>query len=214
MFSRKALYILLALIGLSFIAIIYCNMKVNNTTKKYVYTNIESVPYNKVGLVLGASKLLRNGNSNLYFKYRIEATKKLYDAEKISYIIVSGDNHIKSYNEPEDMMEALISLGIPKEKIYLDYAGLRTHDSVIRCKEIFGQNSFTIISQKFHNERAIYIALNNGLNAVGFNANDVSAYSGFKTSLREKLARVKLFLDIYLLNTSPKFLGDKVFIPN
>lgn len=90
--------------------------------------------------------------------------------------------------------------------------GFRTFDSIVRLKEIFGQESVTIISQPFHNERAIYIASKEGIAAIGFNAKDVNARYGFKTQLREKLARVKVFAD-YLFSVKPKYLGDKIIIP-
>ena len=101
--------------------------------------------------------------------------------------------------------------GIPKEKIYLDYAGFRTLDSMVRAKEIFGLNQVTIISQKFHNERAIYLAETKGLKAIGFNATDISGSEGYKVQLREYFARVKVFLDL-LMNTQPRFYGEKVEI--
>jgi SanA protein len=109
------------------------------------------------------------------------------------------------------MMDDLVNKGIPKENIYLDFAGLRTLDSVYRINTIFGQNSFTIISQKFHNERALYIANYLNLNAIAYNATDVSASQGLKTNMREKLARVKVFID-RLINKQPKFLGEEISI--
>lgn len=126
-------------------------------------------------------------------------------------VVISGDNSREGYNEPEDMKSELMLRGIPEDKIYLDYAGFRTLDSVVRMEKIFGQKSFTIISQKFHNQRAIYIAYAKELQVVGYNAEDVNAYSGFKTQLREKFARVKLFLDLWT-GKNPKFLGEPVII--
>ena len=130
---------------------------------------------------------------------------------KIKYIIVSGDNSTKEYNEPFNMQKDLIEKGVNSEDIFLDYAGFRTLDSVIRSKEIFGQKNITIISQKFHNERAIFIAKSKDIQAVGFNAKDVSLKYGLKTRLREYLARVKMVMDI-ALNKQPKFLGEKIII--
>lgn len=135
----------------------------------------------------------------------------LFKAEKIEFILISGDNGRQGYNEPEAFKKVLVERGIPAERIFLDYAGFRTLDSVIRAREIFGLEEFTIISQQFHNERAIYIAQKNGINAIGFNAQDVSDYNGFKTKVREYLARTKLFVDIFL-GTTPKFLGEKIEI--
>ena len=191
--------------------IIWSNYSINKMAESKVFKSANKIPKNKVGLVLGTAKLLKSGYVNLYFTYRINAVVELYKAGKIEYILVSGDNGSKSYDEPTDFKEELIRRGIPANKIYLDYAGFRTLDSVVRAKKIFGQTSLTFISQEFHNERAIYIASNNDINAVGYNAKEVSGKYGFKVQLREYLARVKVFVDI-LLGVEPKFLGDKIEI--
>lgn len=196
---------------LIFAVIVCANYAVRHTAKAFIYQNIDSIPQNKAGLLLGTSKLLRSGLPNQYFQNRIQATVDLYKAGKIEVVVISGDNSRKGYNEPEDMKSELMLRGIPEDKIYLDYAGFRTLDSVVRMEKIFEQKSFTIISQKFHNQRAIYIAYAKGLQAVGYNAEDVNAYSGFKTQLREKFARVKLFLDLWT-GKNPKFLGEPVII--
>ena len=109
------------------------------------------------------------------------------------------------------MKKELISAGVPDSVIFLDYAGFRTYDSMIRAKEVFGQTKFIVVSQQFHNERAIFIARQYGIEAYGYNAEDVSAYSGFKTKVRELFARVKVFIDVYT-NKKPKFLGEKVIV--
>lgn len=191
--------------------ILLSNYLIESNAKNKTFTDVSQIPKNKVGLVLGTAKMLQNGNINRYYKYRIEATVALFKAGKIQYVIVSGDNSTKTYDEPTDFKNDLIAGGIPENSIYLDYAGFRTLDSVVRAKEIFGQQSITIISQEFHNERAIYLAENNAIKAIGFNAKNVSAHYGFKTNLREYLARTKVFFDI-LFNVQPKFLGKKIVI--
>lgn len=133
------------------------NKLVEKTTADKIYDNTTKIPHNKVGLFLGTAKYVSNGQINLYYKYRIDAAVALFKAGKVKFILVSGDNSTKEYDEPSTIKKDLISKGIPANKIYLDYAGFRTLDSVVRCKEIFGQNNITIISQQFHNERAIYI---------------------------------------------------------
>jgi len=187
------------------------NILIVNKTRSSVYDNVNDVPNTKVGLVLGTSKYLANGRINLYFKYRIEAAYELYKSGKIKYIVVSGDNHRTEYNEPQQMKDDLIALGVPAEIIYLDYAGFRTLDSVVRMKEIFGQSEFTIISQQFHNERAIYIANHYDIKAYGYNASNVNIKAGLKTQLREKFARVKVFVD-FIIHKQPKFLGEPIEI--
>lgn len=204
---KYGVILLLLIIGFT----VFCNWKIAGDTKAYVFDRISDVPQQKVGVLLGTSKLLRNGNSNQYFTNRIEAAVQLFEQDKIQYIIVSGDNSSKEYNEPEDMKIALVERGIPENRIILDYAGFRTFDSVIRAKEIFGQTKYVIISQKFHNQRAVYIARKNGIEAYGFNAEDVKNYGGFKTKVREIFARNKVFID-QLIGQKPKFLGEKIEI--
>lgn len=178
-------------------------------TQDLVFDNINDIPKNKVGLVLGTGKYAASGNINLFYKYRIDAAVKLYKAKKIEYILVSGDNGRKDYDEPSDFKNDLIARGIPENKIFLDYAGFRTLDSVIRAKEIFGQTTITFISQKFHNQRAIYIADHYDIKAIGFNAKD--PFRSKMTHAREYLARSKASLDL-AFNVQPKFLGEKIII--
>ena len=194
------------------LSIVCSDYWITNSTKTQLYNDVTQIPYRKVGLVLGASKTTVRGTSNLYFKFRMQAAYELYKAHKFQYLLVSGDNHIKGYDEPYDMREALISLGVPDSCIVLDYAGFRTLDSVVRCDEVFGEDSVTIISQEFHNQRAVFIANKNNISAIAFNAQEVNKHYSFKTRIREYFARVKCVLDIYILSTSPKFLGDKIKI--
>ncbi len=210
-FIKKILKIGIIIGIFSLIAIFGADRLVKKSTSDKVFNMTKEIPYHKVGLLLGTGKILSNGRINLYYKYRIDAAVKLFKSGKISYILVSGDNSTKDYDEPSTIKEDLIKKGIPSHKIYLDYAGFRTLDSVVRCKEIFGQSSFTVISQQFHNERAIYIANQKDIDAIGFNAKDVNIHYGFKTLLREKFARVKMMLDL-IFGKKPKFLGDKVEI--
>ena len=208
---RKKIKILLFLVSILLLLIIVSNYAIESYAEDKTYNDVSKIQKNKVGLVLGTSKTLQNGRINLYFKYRIEATVALYKEGKIDFVLVSGDNSTTSYDEPTDFKNELIKRGIPEHKIFLDYAGFRTLDSVIRAKEIFGQEKITIISQEFHNERAIYLAGKNDIEAIGFNATDVSRRYGMKVQIREYLARTKVFLDI-LFGVSPKFLGDKIEI--
>ena len=175
------------------------------------FTSTLSISKNKVGLLLGTGKFNRNGYINAYYKYRIDAAIKLYKAGKIEFFLISGDNSRKDYDEPSLMKEDLVKQGVPENKIFLDYAGFRTLDSMVRANKIFGQSDITVISQKFHNERAIFLGESFGLNVIGFNARDVSVKYGLKTQIREKLARVKMLLDI-VFGVNPKFLGQEIEI--
>ena len=210
---KNIITLFLILIVLGILLTFWANHTIEYATDDYVTSSINKLPKEKVGLVLGTSKSLKNGNKNPYFFYRIEAAEELFKSGKIDYIIVSGDNSSQYYNEPEDMQTELVARGIPKTKIFLDFAGLRTLDSVVRAKEIFGQNSYLIISQRFHNERAVFLAQKKGIEAYGYNAKDVNKKAGFKTNLREYFARVKVFWDLFF-GVDPKFSGSKVVIPN
>ena len=208
---KKIIYFGLIFLGISVLFVWWANHKIETETKNFVSYDIQKLPNEKVGLLLGTSKILKSGWKNLYFFNRIDAAEQLYKSGKIKYILISGDNSTKDYSEPEDMQAELLKRGIPADKIVLDFAGFRTLDSVVRAKEIFGQNSFIIISQKFHNERAVFLAQHYGIKAYGFNAKDVNKYFGFKTKVREYFARAKVFVD-FLLGVEPKFGGEKVEI--
>lgn len=201
--------LLVSIIVLGGLALVFvANYEIKRKSHPYISRNIEDLPHQKVGLLLGTSKTTKSGYKNWFFYHRIDATEELYKSGKIQYIIASGDNSRKDYNEPEDMKQELIARGIPAERIYEDFAGFRTLDSIIRAREIFGQQSFIVISQTFHNERAVYIARQKGIEAYGYNAKGVKSKSA---RFREYFAKVKVFLDLWL-GKEPKFLGENVEI--
>ena len=202
-------------IGLLFATLILliflCNSIITSSAEGKTFDNPKEINKNRVGLVLGTSKKLIGGLPNPYYSYRIKATIELYKAQKIEFVLVSGDNGTRYYNEPNTFKKDLIAGGIPADKIFLDFAGFRTLDSMVRAKEVFGLDSVTVISQEFHNQRAIYLAEKKGLKAIGYNAKTVSGNQGLKVQLREYLARVKVFIDL-LFNTQPKFFGKSIEI--
>jgi SanA protein len=207
--KKKRILILIFILPILFT--FSANYAIEKNAENKIFSNVDNITNNKVGLVLGTAKRLQNGNINLYYKYRLKAAINLYKSKKIEFIVISGDNSTKNYDEPTDFKDDLIKAGIPENKIYLDYAGFRTLDSVVRIKEIFGQTSITIISQEFHNERAIYLAEHFNIKAIGFNAKRVSGRYGLKVQIREYLAKVKVFVDI-IFKVEPKFLGEKIEI--
>lgn len=174
--------------------------------KKYIISEFEDIPEIQVWLVLWTSKYTSDGRRNLFYHYRIQATKDLYESGKILYIIVSWDNGRVEHNEPDTMKQDLIALGIPEEKIYADYAGFRTLDSVLRAREIFWQETYILISQKFHLERAIYLAHKHGIEAYWYPAQDVPIGLAHRVWIRERLARVKMMYDV-MVWVEPKFGG-------
>ena len=208
--------IVIALLVLFLVAagsIIICDRVITKSSSGKLFDDATLIPYNKVAILLGTSKFLSGGRENPYYRYRIQAAWQLLTAGKAKYLVISGDNSRDNYNEPAMMRRDLMTMGIDSSIIYLDYAGFRTFDSMVRLKEIFGQENVTVISQPFHNQRAIYIANREGIAAIGFNAMDVSRSAGWRVQAREKLARVKVFLD-YILGRHAKYLGSKIRIPN
>ncbi len=190
-----------------------CGWLVENAGNGKLYTRVDQVPEREVGLLLGTTNLRRNGQRNPFFDYRIDAAVALYRAGKVRHLLVSGDNGTRGYDEPTLMRTALLAQGVPASAITLDYAGFRTLDSVVRAREVFGLSRFTVISQRFHDERALFIAHYYGLDAIAFCARDVGLRRGVKTKVRETFARVKAVLDLYVLHTQPKFLGPRQQIP-
>ena len=205
-FIRRFIGVIL-LSGIVFIT--YTNATINHDPSPFIYKDIDKVRQHKVGLVLGTSEKMIGGKPNPFFVNRIEAAIQLYEKDKIQKILVSGDNADISYNEPKAMQKALLEKGIPKEDIVLDYAGFRTLDSVIRARDVFGQNDFIIISQEFHIKRAVYIARTSGIDAEGFVAEGVLGQSNIRTQIREILARTQAWMDVHIINRQPKFLGEK-----
>lgn len=193
-------------------SIFFSNLQVENTTTKFIYTDLTKIPSNRVGMLLGTSRHLNNGQNNPFFYNRIKAAAALYFSGKIRYILVSGDNRYFSYNEPREMRRELMRAGIPDTCIVMDFAGFRTLDSVIRAKKVFGLKRLTIISQEFHNERAIYIAHFYNIDAVAYNAIDPPGNFGLQVQLREYLARAKMIIDLHVLHLGPYFLGAPIKI--
>lgn len=208
---RKTWKRLLAVFILSFLIFTGCYFIIEFSTANRIYREVEDIPHNKVGLVLGTARHQAGGGINPYYQSRIDATIALYKAGKISFVLVSGDNGSVYYNEPNTIKKDLIAAGIPENRIYLDYAGFRTLDSMIRARIVFGLDSVTVISQEFHTERALFIASKKDLYAIGYSARDVEGSRGLKVHLREYFARVKVFLDL-IFNTQPRFYGKRIEI--
>ena len=203
----KKVLILSALLLMAFV--VYANLKVIEY-EGFSGDVISGLPAEKACLVLGTSKYLSNGGENQFYKFRIEAAKQVYAAGKCSRIVVSGDNRRSDYNEPEEMRKSLVEQGVPIKDIYCDYAGGRTLDSVVRFKHIFGQASGIVISQEFHNARAIYIGSAHGIDLAGFNAREVDAYNAFGTKVREVFSRARAVADVEILNSEPRHYGEPI----
>lgn len=192
--------------------ILYSRWAVEDAAQGKIATKAKDATAMPVGLVLGTAPTLSDGQANLFFEYRMDAAAALYHAGKVEHFLVSGGNPTPDYDEATAMKQALIQRGVPEHLIARDYAGYRTLDSIVRAKEIFGCQEVIIVSQQFHVERALYLAEQNDLEAVGFAAKDVSFTAGLKTQIREQLARVKAVLDVNVLGTRPKYMGREIYL--
>jgi len=196
----------------SVVFMLYAKWRVARVSEGRMFTKVEAIPVRKTGLVLGCARLLANGRENAYFRYRINAAVELYEAGKVSYLLVSGDNSRPGYNESLDMKQALIEAGVPGERIVCDFAGFSTLDSVVRAKKVFGQAELTVVSQDFHVRRAVYIGEHFGVDVVGYAAKNVRHRLGMRTRAREVAARCKTLLDVHVLGRRPRYLGEPVAI--
>jgi len=198
----------LAMLLASAAMIVFADRVCQRAARNRIFRSVDSLPVKDVALVLGTSKTTRAGNANLHFKNRMAAAAALYRAGKVKHLLVSGDNHIKTYDEPTDMHDALVAAGVPAAAITRDYAGFRTLDSVMRAQSVFGLTNFIIVTEEFHCPRAVWIARRHGLEAVAFAAPDVPLASwSVRVKAREYLARVLCAADLYVLNRSPRFPG-------
>ena len=205
---KKLILLTFAVLFLGALALTGIYLRVESVAKPRVIENLDELPERKVGMVLGCAPMLTDGRPNLYFSYRIQAAAEIFNAGKVQYLLVSGDNSDPYYDEPTAMKKALMKAGVPEEKIVCDFAGLRTLDSVVRAKEVFLQDQFLLVSQPFHCKRAIYLGKAHGIDITAYPATDVSTSSGAKTQIREVFARVKALLDVTFLQTQPKHLGE------
>jgi SanA protein len=178
-----------------------------------LYTNWAALPQNEVGLVLGTSSFTTSGAPNPYFAGRIAAAVELYQLGKVKHLIVSGANPDATYNEPRRMWQALTAAGVPAQAITMDFAGLRTFDSMARAISVFRLTHVTVITQEYHAYRALFIARKLGLQAVAYAPVTESFGPALKPQLREMLARARAVLDLYLLGTEPRFAGEPEPLP-
>lgn len=205
----SGLVVFLSLTGL---ALVWSNHVVRSAGRGAIAHEVSTAPKRKVALVLGCSATVNSGAANLFFEHRMNAAFDLWKSGKAEYLLVSGDNHTASYDEPTQMMNALIQRGVPAKAIVRDYAGFRTLDSVVRAHRVFGESRLCIVSQEDHLMRAIYIAKHHGIEATGYAAKDVPLREGLRTKVREAFARLQAVLDVGLFARKPHFLGPRIVI--
>lgn len=211
--KRKVLPVLAIFSTCIIVGTILIDCWIERTAEDFLYHKLEDVPNREVALVLGTNPLISGRYVNPYFIARMDAAASLYHSGAIKHLLLSGDNSNKVYNEPVEMKIALLEQGVPESAISLDYAGFRTLDSVVRSKQIFQQEEVILVSQAFHNERALFIARKKGINAIAYNAKTPAIHQQSKVKYREYLARVKAVLDIFILKKEPRFYGEKITLP-
>jgi SanA protein len=197
---RLALLVLLLAVG--------CNLWVLLTTSSRIFDDAEKINVMPVGLVLGTTRKVSKDELNQHFENRVAAAASLYLAGKVERLLVSGFREESGYyDEPRDMTARLLELGVPAAAITPDHAGLRTLDSVVRARRVYGLERITVISDDFHVPRALFIADREGIEAIGFRGDSVSLSHSIRARVREFFARVKAVIDLYLLDTQPGELG-------
>jgi len=208
--ARHRWRIAAALIVLVALATLFCNLLITESSGSRIFTDAAALPFNEVGLVLGSGPRGHAGYLNPHFTARTEAAAYLFRIGKVKRLLLSGDNSRNGYNEPAEMKAALIEMGVPETALTLDYAGLRTLDSVARAKEVFGLDKLTIITDDFHTSRAVFLAGHFGVDAVAFCSEPVPLQWSAQARAREIAARVRAVADVFILNKQPKYLGPRV----
>jgi len=216
MFLRKVCARHWRKIAISFLLLLLAfaaaNLLMIHSARPYIYSDISALPQNDVALVLGTGPFTAKGNTNLHFTVRVEAASRLYKSGKVKHLLLSGDNHIRGYDEPTEMKNALLKLGVPESAMTLDYAGLRTLDSMERARKIFGQTKLTLVTEQFHAARSVFLARHFGLEPVVFCAEELPAMWTNNMRVREAGARVLAMLDVYLWHRGARHLGEPITI--
>ncbi len=210
--SRKRLIIVPVVItGVLLLSVMALDHWISRKTKPYIYHELKNVPRRQVGVVLGTAKYYRTGGINQFYLYRMQGAINAYNSGKVNYLLLSGDNALQSYNEPVTMRRDLIAAGVSPADIVLDYAGFRTLDSIVRTRKVFNTDDFIIITQRFHCERALLIALYMRIQAHCYAV--PSPKNMLTVRIREIFARLTAVADLYLVQREPRFLGPLIPIP-
>ncbi len=208
---------LLGVVGLAVVAgvlfVAAANWAVIRGTGERIHTDLATVPARECALVLGTSRYLANGRPNPYFTHRMNAAAALFEAGKVNRLLLSGGSDGKSYNEAVMMRDALVERGVPADVLILDDRGYRTLDSILRSQTEFGETDVLVVSQTFHNQRALYLARAWNFEMEAFAARDVKGWAGARVRVREVLAKCLAFLDVHLLHRPPR-RGDRNGTPS
>ena len=203
---RRAGRGILAVIGCAAVGLAACDWWVGATTGDRVHDQLADLQPAPMALLLGTSPR-HAGRPNQYYLARIKAAQELFSAGKVAGILVSGDNRSANYNEPVMMKADLVRAGVPAEFITMDFAGFHTLDSVVRAKSVFQQDRVIVVSQRFHAQRALFLAQHVGLEAEAYVAEEPPLDWRVRVRAREVFARALACLDVWVLHRQPHFLG-------
>lgn len=215
---KLALWIFGGLCSLIVLIVLACDFIVVRNASRRTFDSVEDIPHNRVALLLATSPITPGGARNFYFDNRIKAAAELYNAGKIDIIIASGGDYTKDHqngcDEPKAIRDSLMKYGVSAAHIELDYEGTRTLCSIAKLKEVYDVDSVTLISQKYHNERAIYLADKFGISAIGYNADPSPIRRNrIKNTIREYFARPKMFID-FIVGVKPQIKSGKIALPD
>lgn len=209
MAMRRVIALSLTGVGLLLAAVIAANAWVVGFSRQFVHDRIDRLPDRDVALVLGTSPFTRYGSPNLLFDHRINAAVELLRAGRVRHLLLSGANPDRTYNEPRMMYQALARAGVPDSAMTMDFAGFRTLDSIVRAQRVFGLDQYTIVSQRFHDFRAVFIARYSDIDAVAYTRIEEDRRQPLRTEAREFVARAVAVLDLFVLHSQPRFLGER-----
>lgn len=212
MMKKRLITGIVIMAGVAALSVIMLDSWISFKTAPHIFDELQDLPSRQVGVVLGTAKYHHAGVINPFYSYRMAGAINAWQSGKVNYLLLSGDNALQSYNEPVTMRRDLIAAGVTPRHIVLDYAGFRTFDSIVRTRKVFDTNNFIIITQRFHCERALFIAFHLGIQAQCYAV--PSPENMLAVRVREIFARLSAFIDLYILNTEPRFLGPLIPIPS
>jgi SanA protein len=196
--TRKiVLFWMAAVLIAATVAVLTASWLVGKTAPR-VYSSVNDIPAREVGMVLGAPKY-SGGRPYPVLAGRLQAAAELYHADKVRTLVVSGATRPEEfYDEIAAMTQWLMELGVPEDAIVGDGKGVRTLDSVLRMRDVFGYDDFITISQRDHCERALYLADHHGISMIGFEAGigEMYPHERLFDALYGPLSCVKAVIDI------------------
>jgi vancomycin permeability regulator SanA len=203
--------IVIILILVLALAMTSINLYMLNYASKYIISAEKASRLSEIDCIVVLGAGISNGRPSPILAERLDTGEDLFNKGVSKLLLLTGDNGSEHYNEVAAMRRYFLeneNSKIKEENIYLDYAGFSTYDSMYRLREVFDAKNPVVVTQKYHLSRAIYIARNRGLNAVGVAPEDEN-YTGTKDQIREFIARFLIFF-VVLSNKEPKYLGEKV----